>query len=112
MNALSFKKFLRREEQRLDESTACSDIEVANMYFGQYPGVKVREIARQTGRSVAEVYRIIHRHGKPNRMRDNHDNVLALASSGMNARRIAELTGYTPRNVSYILRKHELQEGY
>ena len=111
MNALSFKEFLHREEERINEGVGAHEFEVANMYFGQYPNMKVRDIARHFGRSVGEVYRIIHRHGSPNRVRDNSDSVIALAASGMNARRIAELTGYTPRNVSYILQKRSLKEG-
>jgi len=94
----SFKDFIT-------EPRRYSDFEIANLYFGN-PGVKVRDIAQQTGKSVAEVYRILHKHGKPNRQVTNHHNVLALAENpALNVSTIAQMTGYTPRNIRYILRK-------
>ena len=88
-----------------------SDMEVANLYYSQYPGTKVKEIAVVTGRSVGELYRILHQYGSPNRLKQNYQSVLSFADSGMNVNRIAELTGYTPRNVRYILKNHVMKEG-
>jgi len=94
----SFKDFLTELKQY-------SEFEVANMYFGD-PGMKVRDIALKTGKSVAEVYRILHKHGRPNRQVTNHHNVLALAENPFfNVSTIAQMTGYTPRNVRYILKR-------
>ncbi len=107
MEPLTFKQYILNEEQIATEH---SDFDVASMYFGQCPGEKVRDIARATGRSVAEVYRIIHKHGGPNRLKNGHDHVLSLAQSGLATTRIAELTGYTPRNIWYILKKNRMNE--
>ena len=109
METLTFKQFLLNEE-RMTAEQRLSDHDVASMYFGQYPNVKIRDIAYSTGRSVAEIYRIIHRHGGPNRLKNGHENVLSLAQSGLPPNRIAELTGYTPRNIWYILKKNRINE--
>ncbi len=88
-----------------------SDLEVANMYLNN-PVIQVREIAAKTERSVAEVYRILRRHGAmPNRMHINHDHVMSLADAGFPVQKIAEFTGYTPRNVRYILKNEIAKRG-
>lgn len=87
------------------DNPAITDTEVLNMYYHN-SNMKVRDLAFKTGKSIGEVYRIIHANGSPNRKVLNHENVLAFASSGMSINRIAEFTGYTPRNVRYILSKH------
>jgi len=59
-----------------------------------------------TNRSVAEIYRIIQKNGgSPNRQVTNHENVRMFAKSGLATKHIADLTGYTPRNVRHILKK-------
>jgi hypothetical protein len=81
-----------------------SDLEVANMYFqGQTP---VREIARTSHKSIREVYRIIRQYGQPNRTRQDQHNVISLADSGLGSQTIADLTGYTSRQVRNILSKN------
>jgi hypothetical protein len=76
------------------------------LYFHN-PNLSVRQIAAATGKSVAEVYRKVHSVGQPNRKHTtNHHNVLAFSDSGLSIQKIAELTGYTPRNVRYILKNH------
>lgn len=92
-----FKDFFRHCEK------GYSDEEVIRYYLGN-PNKRIIEISTITGKSVGELYRILHSNGvKPNRLRTNHSNVLDFASSGMSIQQIAELTGYTPRNVRYIL---------
>lgn len=81
-----------------------TDTEVLNMYYHN-PNMKVRDLAFKTRKSIGEVYRIIHRNGSPNRKLLNHENVISFANSGMSIERIAEFTGYSPRNVRYILSK-------
>lgn len=72
---------------------------------------KVGEIAKDTGKSIGEVYRILHQHEiKPNRLRMNYKNVVDFAEAGLGTSQIAELTGYTTRNVRYILSK--LRDNY
>ncbi len=95
--AFSFKEFLSPPERLY------RDIEVVHFYM-QHPSMAVKEIASKTNRSIGEVYRIVKRHGStPNRVCNNHENVHAFAKSGIPVYKIAELTGYTPRNVRYIL---------
>jgi hypothetical protein len=46
----------------------------------------------------------------PNRQKINHNNVINLANFGYLVPQIAELTGYTARNVRYILAKERRHE--
>lgn len=79
-----------------------TDWEVYNTYHAGRS--TVREISRTSGRSVGEVYRVLARcGGRPDRMAGNRHAVEGLAKSGLSVRHIAEITGYTPRNVRYIL---------
>ena len=79
--------------------------EVINLYLNS-PGKRMIEISTLTGKSVGEIYRILHDNGiKPNRLKINHRYVFDYAEAGMTVQQIAELTGYTPRNVRYILSK-------
>jgi len=101
MEPFNFKEWLANLDAPL---APLDDLEVANMYFHN-TGLKVREIAEKSRRSVAEVYRILHRFGTPNRQITNHENVISFASAGFPIKKIAEFTGYTPRNIRYILKK-------
>lgn len=81
------------------------DGKIVRLYLDN-PQVKISEIAQQTGKSQAEIYRILHAHDVlPNRLKTNHDKVVQLKSIGWNIAEIAQFTGYTPRNVRYILAK-------
>ena len=100
MEKLSFREFVLTENDY-----DYHDIEIAGLYMHNAK-LKVKEIAIKTGKSVSEIYRILHRTGsRPNRMNPNHMPVISLADAGFAVQHIAELTGYTPRNVRYILRK-------
>ncbi|RDJ35510.1 MAG: hypothetical protein DWQ19_11885 [Crenarchaeota archaeon] len=103
MRELRFKEWLANLDSK---KPVFSDYEVASMYFHNNQ-LKVREIAQKCGRSIGEVYRILHRFGSPNRQISNHENVLSFADAGFPINKIAEFTGYTPRNVRYILKKQE-----
>lgn len=81
-----------------------TDVEIANMYFHNTE-IKVKEIAEKTQKSIGEVYRILKRYGSPNRQNCIHDTVKFYSEAGFPAKKIAEFTGYTPRNVRYILKK-------
>ena len=95
-----FKEFLYYDRKY-------SDQEIISLYLNNYDK-NITEIAHVTGKSIGELYRILHNNGiKPNRLKNNHYNVLNFASSGMSVPQIAELTGYTPRNVRYILAKEQ-----
>lgn len=99
---LNFKEFIANIDQ--ETRYAYSDVEVANMYFHN-SDLKVQEISEKTARSIPEIYRIIHQFGTPNRLITNHDNVRSFADAGMPIPHIAELTGYSTRNVRYILNR-------
>lgn len=94
----NFRDFINRP--------ALSEIEVANLYFGN-PRMAVQEILDSTGLSKRELYDIIHKHGIPNRLRTNHHNVFTLADQGMPVEQIALATKYSLQNVKYILRKRQ-----
>lgn len=81
-----------------------SETDILGMYHNKE---KMRDISVRTGKSIAEIYRIIHRHGRPNRVGSNHHNVHYFADSGMPINKIAEFTKYSPRNVRYILNKRK-----
>jgi hypothetical protein len=96
---LNFKEFFYAQES--------TDYDVIYLY---HSNKKIDEIVTITNKSVAEIYRILHRNDiMPNRMRPNHQGVVDFASSGLSVNQIAELTGYTPRNVRIILKKNEEQ---
>lgn len=79
------------------------DGEIINHYLNQ-PYLKISEIANKYQKSETEIYRILHAHDiSPNRLKINHQKVQHLAHLGWGVRDIAEFTGYTPRNVRYIL---------
>lgn len=82
-----------------------SDQEVVS-YYNNNPDKKIKEISQITGKSVGEIYRILHNYSvTPNRQKTNHHNVINFARFGYDIPQIAELTGYTERNVRYILSK-------
>lgn len=69
--------------------------------------MKISEIAQEFGKSEAEVYRILHANDiSPNRLKTNHEKVQYLSSLGWGIKEIAGFTGYTARNVRYILQKN------
>lgn len=94
---LNFREFF-------EESPHQKTQQVLTLYF-QQPDKSVREISKITGKSIGEIYRILHDNGKPNRFIHNHENVKFFANSGMKPEQVANLTGYTPRNIRYILKK-------
>lgn len=83
-----------------------TDSEIISLYLNR-SDIPISEIARMANKSEAEIYRILHAHDiTPNRLRVNHQKVHSLASIGWGIEQIAELTGYTTRNVRYILAKN------
>lgn len=81
------------------------DQEIIGLYLSR-PDMHISEISQMTGKSQGEIYRILHSHDvKPNRLKANHQKVTTLSDTGWNVQEIAQLTGYTTRNVRYILSK-------
>jgi predicted transcriptional regulator len=84
------------------------DEQVLALYL-QKPKMTISEIAQYVSRSEAEIYRILHNNNvSPNRLKANHQKVYSLSDLGWGIREIAEFTGYTPRNVRYILARERL----
>lgn len=71
------------------------------------PDLSVQEIARRFGTTATEVYRQLRASDVlPNRYGVNRHKVENLANLGWSVKQIAEFTGYTPRNVRYILARN------
>lgn len=82
-----------------------SDQELVSLYM-HAPEKTIKELASITGKSIGDIYRILHSYDViPNRLKTNHKNVVEFYNNGMSIPQIAELTGYTTRNVRYILSK-------
>jgi len=101
MENLNFKEWA----EYFDTFDKHKETEVINLYF--QTKMQIKEISQKTNISVGEIYRILHKHGKPNRKSTNHENVLFFANSNLPINKIAELTGYSARNIRYILRKKQ-----
>jgi len=81
------------------------DSKIVQLYLSN-PETKITELAKQVGKSQAEIYRILHAHDVlPNRLKINHEKVIQLHRVGWNINEIAQFTGYTTRNVRYIIAK-------
>lgn len=97
MENLNFKEWMEYPIS----SKESKETEILNLYF--HSNLKIQEISNKTDVSVGEIYRILHKTGKPNRKNTNHDNVLLYHKSNVPIKKIAEFTGYTARNVRHIL---------
>lgn len=87
-----------------------SDADIYAMYSDPYSSKKLREISEFTGRSVGDIYRIIHHYGVPNRLGSKNHLVFNYFDNGMKIKNIAELTGYTERGIREILRKRNANQ--
>lgn len=93
-----------------DDTHGYSDQEVVSFY-NHNPNKKIKEIAQITGKSIGEIYRILHNFNfTPNRLKTNHHNVINLSNFGYNIPQIADFTGYTERNVRIIITKYKQNE--
>tara|TARA_Y100000034_G_scaffold134066_1_gene201509 strand:- start:16385 stop:16690 length:306 start_codon:yes stop_codon:yes gene_type:complete len=98
-----FREFIEAPPERI-----ITDFDVLRSYF---TGTKVSEISDFSNRSAGEIYRILKKHGvSPNRLRAKHQYVMNFSDAGMTIPQIAELTGYTQRNVRYILSGRHLND--
>jgi AraC-like DNA-binding protein len=77
-------------------------------FYLHHRDMPIKEIASRTGKSPAEIYRIIEKYGhEPNRLRSKHDHVNTFLAAGLRTKDIAQLTGYTSRNIRYLRRRFE-----
>lgn len=101
---MRFKEFINQCEREY------CDGEVAMMYMHN-PSMKVHELCKITGRSVPELYRILRANEySPNRLKTNHGFVLDCHTRGHSVKDIANMSGYTERNIRYILCKHKTMQ--
>lgn len=102
-NETTFREFFQADIIHRDSSDLTDD-DIIMLY--QSGGTTVRDICKKCNRSIGDVYRLLKkRNCHPNRMNTKHDNVCSLSDSGFSIQAIADLTGYTPRNVRYVLSK-------
>jgi transposase-like protein len=93
---MNFREFILNEEENL------SNLDVAGMYFNGEN--TVRSLSKKIGKSIPEIYRIVHSFGRPNRRKIQHDVVRSLADSGMGFNKISEFTGYSKRHIINIIK--------
>lgn len=93
---MNFRQFI------LNEENYASNLDIASMYFNG--NESIRSLSQKTGKSIAEIYRIVHNFGRPNRINKKHDIVRTLHSSGLGKSSISDFTGYTKRHISNIIK--------
>jgi len=89
---MNFKEFLLET----------SNLEIVGEYLNKQ--CSVRELCKKTGKSIGEIYRIIHSYGKPNRNKIKHHLVNSLHTSGIDPRQISNISGYSKRQVLNIIK--------
>ena len=101
----SFKRYLLSEAVDLN-----TEHEVLNMYYDRH-NYKISDICDATGISTAGIYRILQKHSvEPGRRKaDTHyETIYHYYDSGFAAKKIAELTGYSLRQVYNIIEKRRV----
>jgi hypothetical protein len=104
----NFKDFINENfvsfgRPKIDQNT---EHEILSMYQDKFR-YKVSDISEITGISTAGIYRILEKYGiHPHRIQpgENHSLVAQYANTGLPAKKISELTGYSRRQVYNILR--------
>mgnify|MGYP002634480485 CR=1 FL=1 len=87
------------------------DLEIIQNYLHR-DDLSVKNIAVLHGKSEAEIYRILQYNGiNPNRQKIHHEKVQNLSNLGWGIKEISNFTGYSTRNVRYILKKPTRQDG-
>jgi hypothetical protein len=81
------------------------DSEIIHMYLNG-GGVSVSDIGANYGKSETDVYRILRANSiNPNRKGVHHEKVRSLSRLGWGIREISSMTGYSTRNVRYIIKR-------
>lgn len=80
------------------------DKKIVELYL-KNPRMPISEIAALTNKSIGEIYRTLKvNEVEPNRLKISHQKVEGLAKLGWGIKEISEFTGYTTRNIRYILK--------
>lgn len=81
------------------------DTEIIHTYLNR-KDMSVKDIAGLFSKSEGEIYRVLHYNSiNPNRLKIHHEKVHGLSNLGWAIKDISELTGYSTRNIRYILKK-------
>ena len=83
-------------------SESVSDLEIVSKYFNGKESV--RNLSKIYKKSIGDIYRIIHAHGKPNRHKKNYSVIKSLHDSGLSNKSISNLVGYSNRHILNILK--------
>lgn len=92
----------------LTESTFGShgsiDTQIVQLYLS---GKKVGEIEEDTGKWRSYIYGVLKREGvAPHRLNQQRELTIQLSNSGVSAKKIAEITSQTERNVREVISKN------
>ena len=81
------------------------DKKIIELYYHNST-MPLSEISKRSNVSIGEIYRILHANQiNPNRLKNHHQKVHNLSKLGWGISEISSFTGYTSRNIRYILKK-------
>ena len=97
-----FKNFFLTESTFGSHDTI--DTQIVQLYLS---GKKVWQIEEDTGKWRSYIYGVLKREGvSPYRLNQQRELTIQLSNSGVSARKIAEITSQTERNVREVISKH------
>ncbi len=97
-----FKDFFITESML--NSHGSIDNRIVQLYLS---GRKVGEIEKDTGKWRAYIYNVLKKEGiSPHRLNQQRELTIQLSNSGISAKKIAEITLQTERNVREVINKH------
>lgn len=80
------------------------DTQIVQLYLS---GKKVGQIEQDTGKWRSYIYGVLKREGvSPYRLNQQRELTIQLGTSGVSAKKIAEITSQTERNVREVINKH------
>lgn len=94
---MNFSEWLKSKDKM-------SDSEIVSHYLHN-THTPVNNLIDSSGKSTGGFYRLLRANGIGNRHRSNHENVRSFAKTGLSTSQIADFTGYSHRNIRYILNK-------
>lgn len=100
-----FKEYARQFDLGLLGESSLSDAKIVHLYH-HLP--TIQDVARESGRSVSEVYRALKRSDvRPyRRKKPTYEAVFYYFKAGLPLAEIAKLTDYSVRNVQNIIADH------
>lgn len=99
-----FKDFFLTESESAFDSHGNIDAHIVQLYLS---GKKVGQIEEDTGKWRSYIYGVLKREGvSPHRLNQQRELTIQLSGSGVSAKKIAEITSQTERNVREVINKH------